>query len=142
VQLIDLAAHLVLPAAILALGPAVAIARYLRAEITLLRDADWVVTMRAFGLDDRLIERRVLRAAARPLWTWFGSLLPLFVTGAVVVEEMFALPGFGRLAFRAAVERELATVTTTTLLAAANVLVGLVVSDLLHRWADPRVVLR
>ncbi|MBK8980303.1 MAG: ABC transporter permease [Planctomycetes bacterium] len=138
-RLADLARHAALPALLLAVTPAILIARFLRESVARALDAEWVFTLRAFGTPARTVRQRVLAAAARPVWTQLGTILPALVTGAVVIEQVFSLPGFGRLAFQAALQRDVATIAATTHIGSAIVLLGLIASDALHRLGDPRV---
>ncbi len=141
-QGLDLAAHLALPVATLALGPTVAVARYLREAVGRLSREGFAEALRAWGTPEREVRRRVLRHAFGPVWTLLGTLLPALVAGSVVVETVFGLPGFGHLSFQAVIERDVSVVMASVLFTAVLVLLGLLASDLLHRRSDPRVVLR
>jgi ABC-type dipeptide/oligopeptide/nickel transport system permease component len=88
------------------------------------------------------VRRRVLRNALSPLLTHLGVLVPSLLTGAVVVEQVFALPGLGRLGLQAVLDRDVSTVMAVTLFSAVVIMLSLLASDLLHRRFDPRVVLR
>lgn len=141
-QLGDLLAHLVLPVAALAIVPTATVARFLRESVARTLRADFVHALRGFGVDQRTVHRRALRNALSPLWTLLGLMIPSLVTGAVVVEQVFAIPGFGRMTLDAVLRRDVATTMAATVLAATLVLLALLGSDLLHRAADPRVELR
>ena len=69
-------------------------------------------------------------------------MLPSMIAGSVVVEQIFALPGFGRMALQAVLEREVSVVMATTCITASMVMFALLISDLLHARSDPRVVLK
>ncbi len=142
VRSLDLLRHLLVPAVVLSLGPLATTTRFLRESVQRSREAEWVVTMRAWGVAERTVRRRVLANATTPMWTWSGTLVPFLLVGSVVIEQVFDLPGFGHLSVRAAFERDVATATTTTMISAAIILLGLTASDLLHRLTDPRVRLR
>ncbi len=68
-----------------------------------------------------------------------GALLPLLVSGSVVVENVFSLPGMGSLAYGAVMNRDQGMVMALTLLVSTVTLSGLLLSDVLHRVVDPRV---
>ncbi|MEZ5966118.1 MAG: ABC transporter permease [Planctomycetota bacterium] len=138
-QMLDLAAHLILPVATLALGPSVWLTRQLRESMARAATSDFVVALRGFGVDERTVRRRIVRNGLVPLATAVGTLLPMLVSGSVVVERIFGLPGLGDLACRAVHAREVPMVMAMTMLVAVVTLIGLVVSDLLHRALDPRV---
>ncbi len=141
-QVLDLVAHLALPVLVLAIGPAAWIVRLVRASCARTARADFVHALRCFGASDREIARRILRNSLSPLWTFLGTILPWLVTGAVVVESVFGIQGFGRLSLEAVRARDVSTVLASTLLVASAVSIGGLCGDLLHRRGDPRVVLR
>jgi peptide/nickel transport system permease protein len=95
--------------------------------------------MHALGLDPRLVRRRLLRNALAPVATLAGSLLPMLVGGSIVVENMFSLEGLGRLAFHAVLQQDQAMLMAMVVLTSIVTLLALIVSDLLHALADPRV---
>ncbi|MCA8949865.1 MAG: ABC transporter permease [Planctomycetes bacterium] len=138
-QLIDFAWHLVLPVTVMASAPTVLVTRFLRDSVARVAASPFAANLRALGVPPRVIRWRLVRNGGAPLATLAGSLLPMLVGGSIVVENLFALDGLGHLAFRAAEEQDQATVMTIVLLTSAVTLVALIVSDLLHRWVDPRV---
>jgi peptide/nickel transport system permease protein len=138
-QAADLASHLVLPVAVLALPIVVIVARLLREATARAARAPFAVNLRAWGLEPAEQRRRLLRAGLSPLVTMLGHLLTLLVGGTLVVEQLFGLPGVGRLTLQAVRSHDHAMVMVVTLLSALVTLLGLVVSDLLHRVVDPRV---
>ena len=100
---------------------------------------DFVRTARAKGLHDRLVMlRHALRNALLPVITLAGLAFPLLLSGAVLVESVYAWPGLGRLAAEAVLRRDYPLVTGTALLAAAMVVLGNILADLAVRAADPR----
>lgn len=138
-QLLDLASYLVLPVCTLAVGPTVWLTRQLRESIARAARSDFVAALRGFGLEERVVRRRIVRNGLAPLATALGTLLPMLVSGSVVVERIFGLPGLGDLACRAVHAREVPMVMAMTMLVSVATLLGLVVSDLAHRALDPRV---
>lgn len=141
-QLLDLAYHLVLPVATLAIGPGVVITRFLRNSVARVAASDFVTNMRAWGLPESVIRKRAVRNGLSPVVTLIGTLLPLLVSGSVVVEQVFSLPGMGKLAFGAVMARDQGMVMALTLLVSVVTLFGLLLSDLLQRTVDPRVRLQ
>ena len=138
-QLLDLAYHLVLPVGTLAIGPCVVITRFLRESVGRVVRSDYVLNMRAWGLPESVVRRRALRNGLSPVVTLLGTLLPLLVSGSVVVENVFTLPGMGSLAYGAVMTRDQGMVMALTLLVSTVTLSGLLLSDVLHRVVDPRV---
>jgi peptide/nickel transport system permease protein len=125
----------------LAIGPAVWLTRQVRESVARAARSDFARTLRAWGTAEPVIRARVLRNGMAPVATAVGVLLPLLVSGSLVVERLFGLPGLGDLACRAVLAREVPMVMALTTLVSAVTLLGLVVSDVLHRTIDPRVTL-
>jgi peptide/nickel transport system permease protein len=141
-QALDLAKHLALPVAALAIGPCVVASRFLRESVARAAASDFVLAMRALGLPERHVRRRALRNGLSPLITLLGTMLPALVGGSVIVESVFSLPGLGRLAWDAMQARDYAMVMALTLMVSVVTLLGLLLSDVLQRAVDPRVELR
>lgn len=131
--------HFVLPVSVMAIGPAILVARFLRESVARTARSPFADNLVAWGFTPRERARRILRVALAPLATLAGSLLPMLVAGSVVVETVFSIDGMGRLAFEAVRSNDHAMVMATTLLTATATLLGFVASDLLHRAFDPRV---
>jgi peptide/nickel transport system permease protein len=133
-------AALVLPALSLALVQSAILARVTRSAVLEVLREDFVRTARAKGLSRRqALWRHALRNALIPVLTVAGLQFANLVTGTIVVEKVFVLPGIGRLVFEAIGNRDLVLVRDVVmLLAAAVVLVNLVV-DLLYALVDPRL---
>ena len=131
---------LILPAIALAVVQAAILARVPRSAVLDVLREDFVRTARAKGLTQRqALIRHVLRNAMIPVLTVGGLQFANLITGTIVVESVFVLPGIGRLVFQAIANRDLVVVRDVVmLLVAAVVLVNLVV-DLLIAWVDPRV---
>jgi peptide/nickel transport system permease protein len=140
-QVLDLFAHLALPVLVLAIGPCAWIARLLRTSCARTARQDFVHALRALGTPERVIDRCVLRNSLSPLWAFLGVLVPWILGGAVVVESVFGIPGFGRLSLDAVRARDPSSILAATLLVASLVSVGGILGDVLHRQSDRRVVL-
>lgn len=132
--------HLTLPAATLGLVGAAATARYQRAAMLEVMRQDYVRTARAKGLPERrVLLVHALRNALLPVITLFGLSFPFLLTGAVLVETVFAWPGMGSLAVTAILERDYPIVTAAALTASAMVVLGNLLADVLYGIADPRI---
>lgn len=138
-QLLDFARHLLLPVFVLALGPTVLVARFVRDSVARAAQAPFVDLLRGLGVERAVIRRRLLRHGCTPAATLVGSLLPMVVGGSIVVESLFALDGLGHLAFAAASEHDQPMLMATVVLGSVVTLVGFVLSDALHRVVDARV---
>jgi peptide/nickel transport system permease protein len=135
--------HLVLPAATLGLVGAAGTARFQRAAMLDVATQDYVRTARAKGLPERrVVLRHQLRNALLSFITRFGLAFPFLLTGAVLIETIFAWPGMGRLAFDAILTRDYSLVTATALVASTMVVGGNLLADILLGLADPRLRVR
>jgi peptide/nickel transport system permease protein len=132
--------HLLLPAFTLATVPLALITRITRAEVMAAAMFDHVRTARAKGLTDRrVVLRHVLRNAAIPIVTVIGLQLGLLLSGAVLTETIFSLPGVGRLMVDSILSRDYPVVQAGALFIAA-VFVGVnLVVDLSYVVLDPRI---
>jgi peptide/nickel transport system permease protein len=135
----DRLTHLILPGLTLGLAGAAVIARYQRAAMLEAIGQDFIRSARARGLGDRaVLLRHALRNALLPIVTLFGLAFPLLLSGAVLVETVFAWPGMGKLTVDAIQARDYAVVTGATILAATLVVTGNLLADLLYWALDPR----
>jgi peptide/nickel transport system permease protein len=131
---------LVLPAIALALVQAAILARVTRSAVLEVMREDFVRTARAKGLTrQQALWRHVLRNAMIPVLTVMGLQFANLVTGTIVVENVFVLPGVGRLVFQAISNRDLVVVRDVVLLLAAVVVVVNFVVDVLYALIDPRL---
>lgn len=131
---------LILPAVALAVVQAAILARVTRSAVLDVLREDFVRTARAKGLTQRqALIRHVLRNAMIPVLTVGGLQFANLVTGTIVVESVFVLPGIGRLVFQAIANRDLVVVRDVVMLLAALVIAVNFVVDLLVAWIDPRL---
>ena len=133
-------AALILPAVALALVQAAILARVTRSAVLEVMREDFVRTARAKGLTRRqALWRHVLRNAMIPVLTVMGLQFANLVTGTIVVENVFVLPGIGRLIFQAISNRDLVVVRDVVMMLAAVVVVVNFVVDVLYALIDPRL---
>ena len=131
---------LVLPALSLALVQAAILARVTRSAVLEVLREDFVRTARAKGLTRaQVMWRHVLRNALVPVLTVAGLQFANLVTGTIVVENVFVLPGIGRLVFQAIANRDLVVVRDVVMLLAAVVVIVNFVVDVLYALVDPRL---
>ncbi len=134
---------LVLPVLTLALPYLAGIARLTRASVLEILRMDFVRTARAKGLGEHVVVlRHVLKGALLPVVSYLGPACAGVITGTVVVETIFAVPGMGRLSIQAAINRDYTlilgdVVVFSVLLVLANLLV-----DLAYGFLDPRISYR
>ncbi|MDR2334945.1 MAG: ABC transporter permease [Burkholderiaceae bacterium] len=131
---------LLLPAISLAVVQAAILARITRSAVLDVSREDFVRTARAKGLTERAaLWRHVLRNAMIPVVTVMGLQFANLLAGTIVVENVFYLPGLGRLIFQSIANRDLIVVRNCVLLLAAMVVVVNFVVDVLYAVIDPRV---
>lgn len=132
--------HVILPVLVLAAANIGYIARLTRASmLEVLRD-DFVRTARAKGLyDHTIVVRHVLRNALLPIVTYVGPATAFLVTGAFVVENLFNVPGVGRISVEAIGQRDYPVIQGTTIVLGVAVVVMNVLTDLLYQVFDPRI---
>jgi peptide/nickel transport system permease protein len=139
-QMWDRLAHMTLPAIALGVGGAAGIARYMRGSMLEVINQDYIRTARAKGLSERaVIFKHALRNALIPIVTLLGLYLPYLLSGAVLVEVIFAWPGMGRLIVDSIFQRDYPLVMATSFIAAALVILGNLVADVLYAVVDPRI---
>lgn len=132
-------ANLVLPVITLALPQVGALARLTRASMAEVLAAQPIRTQRAMGLPPRRIARHALRGALLPVVAILGPTAASLLTGSVVVETIFGLPGIGRYFVDGALNRDYTLVMGTVVLVALFVIVLNLVADLLSGLLDPRL---
>ncbi len=131
---------LIMPAIALALPQAAILARVLRSALIETLGEDYVRTARAKGLSERqVIRRHALRNAAIPLLTIIGLQVPVLLAGSVIVENVFFLPGLGRLVFQAITQRDLIVVQSVVILLVFAVVLVTFLVDLGYAFVDPRL---
>jgi peptide/nickel transport system permease protein len=131
---------LLLPAFSLGIVQAAVLTRYVRSAVIEVQREDYMRTARAKGLTSaQALRRHGLRNAAIPVVTVLGIQLTSLLVGAIVIENVFVLPGLGRLLFQAVGNRDLVLVQDLVVLLTSVVLVVNFVVDLSYRLIDPRI---
>jgi peptide/nickel transport system permease protein len=134
------ARHLLLPWFTVAFATAATYARLTRGQLLEVFGEDYIRTARAKGLSEqRVVYRHGLRTAITPLFTQFGLDVALLLGGLVVTEQIFGLPGIGRLAVESVVRGDQPIIIGTVLFASLFVVVANVVVDVGYAFLDARV---
>jgi len=132
--------HLVLPVFILALPHGGRVARLVRGSMIEVLGTNYVRTARSKGLGTRLIlARHALKPALLPVVSYLGPGLSYLLTGSLVVEQVFSLPGIGKYFITAALNRDYGLVLGTTILYVFIILALNLLVDILYAWLDPKV---
>ena len=135
-------AGLVLPIITLALYPMAYITRLTRSSMLDVLGQDYIRTARAKGVSGvRIIFGHALKNSLIPVITYFGPMLAYIVTGSLVVEKIFAVPGIGRAFVNSITNRDYPLIMGTTIVLATLIVVMNLVSDILYKAVDPRITL-
>lgn len=139
-HVLDVAHHLILPALTLALIYLAFYSRLSRASMLEVLGSDYVRTAQAKGLTHRLvIYKHALRNAVLPVVTFAGLQFGQVISGAVLVETVFAWPGLGTLAFDSILRRDTPTLLGILFFSALMVVVMNLLTDIVYRRIDPRI---
>ena len=132
--------HLLLPSLALALPYTAFIARIVRASALEVMGSAYIHTARAKGLGSTtILLRHALRPTLMPLVSYLGPALASVLTGSIVIEQVFGLPGIGRFFISGALNRDYTLVMGLTLLYGALIIICNFAVDLCYAWLDPRV---
>lgn len=132
--------HLTLPVLVLAVSQSSWLLLYVRESVIGVLREDFVLGARARGLRERtVLVRHALRSALLPFITIMGARVPELVTGVILVEAVFALPGVAGTTIKAALAVDFPLLAALTLLATIAVVLGNLLADLAYTLADPRV---
>ncbi|MGH6932315.1 MAG: oligopeptide ABC transporter permease OppB [Dongiaceae bacterium] len=130
----------ILPVAALCLPQIAAVARLTRASMIEVLRSNYVRTARAKGLSERItILRHALRAALLPVVSYLGPAAAAVITGSIVIEQIFSIPGIGRYFVQAALNRDYTLVMGVTILYGTILILFNLLVDLLYGVLDPKV---
>jgi len=131
---------LLMPAVALALPQAAILARVTRSALLEVLSEDYIRTARAKGLNQRrVLWAHALRNAMIPVLTILGLQFAFLIAGTIIIENVFYLPGLGRLIFQAITQRDLIVVESVVMLLVATVIVVNLLVDLSYAAIDPRL---
>lgn len=131
---------LVLPVITLALYPAAYITRLTRSSMLDVLGQDYIRTAKAKGVSGaKIIFGHALKNSLIPVITYFGPMLAYIVTGSLVVEKIFAVPGVGRDFVNSITGRDYPLIMGTTIVLAALIVVMNLIGDILYKVVDPRI---
>ena len=132
--------HMILPVIALSLPQIATVARMARASFIETLNAPYIRTAKAKGLSPMLIlTRHASRATMLPILSWLGPATAAIITGSVVVEQIFGLPGIGRHFVNGALNRDYTLVMGVVIFYGALIILMNLLVDLLYAWLDPRI---
>ncbi len=133
-------ANMVLPVTVLALPQIAVVSRLMRGSMVEVLRANYIRTARAKGLPvSRIVLRHALRAAMLPLVSYLGPALAAILTGSLIVEQIFGLPGIGRYFIQGALNRDYTLVMGVVICYAALVILLNLLADIVYGILDPKV---
>ena len=133
-------AGLVLPVLTLSLSPMAYITRLTRSSMLDVLGQDYIRTARAKGVaGKKIIFGHALKNSLIPVLTYFGPMLASIVTGSMVVEQIFAVPGIGRQFVSSITNRDYTMIMGTTIVLASLIVIMNLVTDILYKVVDPRI---
>ncbi len=136
------AGGLILPIIALSLYPMAYIIRLTRSSMLDVLGQDYIRTARAKGVrPNKVLFKHALRNAVTPVITYAGPMIAFIVTGSLVVEKIFAVPGLGKYFVSSIFNRDYTLIMGTTIFLATLVIVMMLISDILYKVFDPRVEL-
>jgi peptide/nickel transport system permease protein len=130
----------VLPAAVLGVTMTGGTMRMTRTMMLEVLRQDYIRTAWAKGLKERVVvTRHALRNAIIPVITIIGMQIPMVIGGSVIIEQIFNLPGLGRMMLTALQERDYPTISGINLFVAVLVIIINILVDVSYGWLDPRI---
>jgi len=137
---LDLLRHLILPVSVASIGGIAGFSRYMRQSMLGVISQDYIRTARAKGLPERtVIYKHALRNALLPIITVLGLSIPALISGSVILETIFSIPGMGRLMVEAVFTRDYNVVMAGLVVSALLTLAGNLIADIAYVYADPRI---
>ncbi len=132
--------RLVLPVVSLALPQIAYVARLSRASLIDVLNSEFIRTARAQGLGQAsIIRHHALKPALLPVVSYLGPAVAIVLTGSVIVEEVFGVPGIGQIFVRGALNRDYTLVLGIVIFYAVLIIVANLIVDLVYSWLDPRI---
>ncbi len=139
-QFLDRTRHLVLPVFISAFGGIAGISRYMRSSMLDAVKNDYVTTARAKGISEQsVIFKHTLRNALLPIITILGLSIPGLISGSIIFEQIFGIPGMGQLSYMSIMTRDYPVVMGLLVISCLLTLIGNMLADLCYAFADPRI---
>ena len=138
----ETAEGMILPVITLSLSPMANITRLTRSSMLDVLGQDYIRTARAKGVSPtKIIFGHALKNSLIPVITYFGPMLAYIVTGSLVVEQIFAVPGIGRYFVSSITGRDYPLIMGTTIVLASLIVIMNLLSDIMYKIVDPRITL-
>lgn len=132
--------HLFLPVTCLALGALAYVSRQMKQSVTNELSQPYVTLLRTQGISEKTIVRKhVIRNALFPVITMIGGAIPALLSGSLIIEVIFSIPGMGRLMYNSLLSRDWPVVFPILMFSAVITIASYMMTDIIYKWADPRV---
>ena len=132
--------HYLMPGFCLAIYLVAGVVRLLRSSMLEALDSEYIKMARIKGVSERVvIYKHALRNSILPILSFGGMYVAIMITGAILIETVFAWPGIGRLAYRAIVSQDFPLIQGVVMAAAAVVMTANLITDILYSFFDPRI---
>ena len=139
-KVLDLVKHLILPVTVASIGGLAGLSRYMRQSMIGVISEDYIRTARAKGLPERtVIYKHALRNALLPIITILGLAIPGLISGSVILETIFSIPGLGRLMVESVFTRDYNVIMAGLFISAILTLLGNLLADIGYAFVDPRI---
>ncbi len=139
-RLVDWGYHLILPVIVYTYGSLAFLSRQMRTALLETLQQDYVRTARAKGLPEKSVTwKHAFRNSLIPIITLLASVFPAMISGSVILETIFSIPGMGFLSYGAMVARDYPVIIAVFTIGAVLTLIGILVADVLYAVVDPRI---
>lgn len=139
-MVVDRAHHLFLPVVVTSITSLTYLAMQMRSNLLEVLRQDYIRTARAKGLPEKIVVfKHAVRNSLIPILTIFSAVLPMLISGSVIIETVFEVDGMGKFAFEAILFRDYNVIMAVTVLSAVLTLLGILISDILYVLVDPRI---
>ena len=132
--------HLILPMICFTYGGLAFLYRQMRGAMINTLSQDYIRTARAKGLDEKnVLWKHAFKNSLLPIITLFANVFPLIISGAIIIENKFSIPGMGKTAIEAISARNYPMIYTIVMFSAILTMIGYLVADILYAVVDPRI---
>lgn len=139
-ELGDRIRRMIMPVTVLSFAGIATLSRYLRSSVLEALSEDYVRTAASKGLSNRrVVWGHAVRNGLLPVATILGPTLGTLLSGSVVIEQVFSWPGMGRMIVTAATQRDYPVVMGAVVMGSSLFIIGVLLSDVLYAWLDPRI---
>lgn len=131
--------HLFLPVLCLALGSLAYVSRQMKQSVVHQFQQPYVLSLRTQGVSEKtILHKHVFRNALFPMITMIGGALPALLSGSLIIEVIFSIPGMGRLMYNSLLARDWPVVFPILMFAATITVFSYILTDVIYKWVDPR----